>query len=98
MRRWPQEADQPIRKALPAGENVPGATKAFRAVEGRSIAANKASLFINGEEKGSSSVAATDKAVTFKVALTKGSHELSPIFHTADGGTVGAYYVIVRKL
>ncbi len=98
LRRWPHEADQPIRTALPAGENVPGATKAFRAVEGRSIPANKASLFINGEEKGTSPVTATDKAISFKVALTKGSHELSPIFHTEDGGTVGAYYVIVRKL
>ncbi len=30
--------------------------------------------------------------------LTLGSHELAPVFRTADGNEVGAYYAVVTKI
>lgn len=97
LRRWPAEADKPIVAALPAGENVPGASLAFRANDGVAIPVVKATLRINGEEIASKPVGETDTHITFTTSLTKGSHELSPVFHLESGSEVGAYYTVVTK-
>ncbi len=96
-RRWPLEADQPINAALPPGENVPGATKAFRATEGRALGATRATLRLDGKDVASKPVTDADKEILFEVNLTKGSHQLAPLFHTSSG-EVGAYYAIVTHV
>lgn len=96
LRRWPLEADQPINVELSAGENVPGASKAFRAVIGKGISAASAALRIDDQEIATTSVQASDVEVTFSVKLEKGSHKLAPYFVT-DKGELGAYYTIVTK-
>ena len=97
LRRWPEEADQPIRAALPAGENVPGASRAYRANAGVAIPAVGAVLRIDDKEIARLPVGEDEREVTFTTALTTGSHRLAPFFLTAEGGEIGAYYAIVRK-
>ena len=98
VRRWPVEANQPITAALPPGANVPGASPAFRARHGVVIPATTATLRIDGRDIASEPVSATDTAIAFTTTLTAGSHQLAPVFVTADGNEVGAYYAVVRKL
>jgi arylsulfatase B len=98
MRRWPVEANQPIRAALPPGADVPGATKAFRAVEGKGLDIVRATLRVNGKSLGESAVEEAATQVRFQTRLEAGSHELSPVFHTATGDEVGAYYAVVRRV
>jgi arylsulfatase B len=95
--RWPPEANKAITTALPAGEQVPGASKAFRANPGKALAVTKASLVIDGKNLGSKPVPPGAARVSFQADLKAGSHKLAPIFHI-KGGTVGAYYCVVRKL
>ncbi|MBL9189649.1 MAG: arylsulfatase [Opitutaceae bacterium] len=98
VRRWPAEANHPITAALPPGENVPGADVAFRARPGIAIPATTATLRVDGRDVTSLPVRASDTAVAFTTTLTAGSHQLAPVFVTADGHEVGAYYAIVTKL
>jgi arylsulfatase A-like enzyme len=95
LRRWPVEANQPITAALPAEPNVPGASKAFRANAGAAVPAVSAALRINGKTLGTKPVTANDTHVTFTAKLTAGSHQLAPIFMTAKGDELGAYYAVV---
>ncbi len=94
VRRWPAEADQPITASLAPGADVPGATIAYRAAEGKSLPATRGTLRIDGRIVGSKPVPATDTEVMFTAALSKGSHQISPVFDTPYG-EVGAYYTIV---
>jgi len=96
LRRWPAEANHPITAGLPAGENVPGASKAFRAETGLAIPITKATLRLNGKDLETKPVGEEDTHITFTAQLTKGSHQLAPVF-LHDKGEVGAYYVIVTK-
>lgn len=98
LRRWPIEADQPITAALPAGENVPGANRAFRTHPGAAIPATTAVLRMNSKDLETQPVHPGDKEITFTTTLTAGSHQLAPVFITADGNEVGAYYAVVTKL
>jgi arylsulfatase B len=98
MRRWPAEANHPITAALPPGANVPGASVAFRARPGVAIPATTATLRLDGRDLASSPVRANAAAVTFTATLTPGSHQLAPVFRTADGHEVGAYYAVVTKI
>jgi arylsulfatase B len=98
VRRWPVEANHPIIAALPPGANVPGASVAFRARPGVAIPATTATLRLDGRDIASAPVRATDTAVAFTTTLTAGSHRLAPVFLTADGDEVGAYYAVVTKL
>ncbi len=97
VRRWPVEADQPITASLTPGANVPGATVAYRAVEGKSLDATEVTLRIDGNVVGSKSVSATDREIVFTSRLAKGSHRVSPVFLTPFG-EVGAYYITVTKV
>lgn len=95
LRRWPVEADAPITAALPAGENVPGATVAFRACPGTAIPAISATLRIDGQKLEAKPVQPGDKEITFTTTLTAGSHQLAPAFSDAIGNEIGAYYAIL---
>ena len=96
--RWPEEAKHPITKGLPPGENVPGASRAYRVVPGNAIPVRGASLRIDGVEIASRPVDEDDVKTIFTVDLAEGSHELSSVFVTEDGNEVGAFYTIVTKL
>lgn len=96
LRRWPVEVDWPITAALPAEPDVPGANPAFRTSPGVAIPAVRAALRIDGREIETKPVGARDTAITFTVSLAAGSHELAPVFITAGGDEVGAYYAVVK--
>lgn len=96
LRRWPAESNKPINAVLPPGKDVPGASKAFRAVEGVGVGATKATLRIDGKDLATKPVEGDAAVVTFTTTLTKGTHELSPYFHVSNG-QLGAYYAIVTK-
>jgi arylsulfatase B len=89
------EANHPIAAALPAGENVPGANPAFRTHPGVAIPVVRATLRLDGREVASKPVSATDTEAVFRTTLEAGSHQLAPVFSSADGHEVGAYYAIV---
>jgi arylsulfatase A-like enzyme len=95
LRRWPAEADHPITASLPPGENVPGASRAYRAHPGAAIPIVRAALRIDGCEIETSPVAPDDRQVTFRATLQAGSHQLAPVFLDAQGHEIGAYYTIV---
>ena len=42
-------------------------------------------------------VSANAFEVVFDAKLTKGSHQLAPVFTAANGSEVGCYYTIVTK-
>lgn len=94
--RWPAEANHPITAGLAPGSEVPGSSKTFRGEQGLAIPITTAALRLNGKEIGKKSVGEKDTGITFTVELTKGSHELAPVF-LHDKGEVGAYYTVVKK-
>lgn len=98
VRRWPFEADVPITAGLPAGENVPGATLAFRARRGVAIPAVTATLRIDGKEVATKPVAEGDLEVVFEADLAATSLTLAPFFTDAKGNEVGAYYAVVSPV
>lgn len=97
LRRWPIEADKPITASLPAGQQVPGASTAYRARAGIAIPATRATLRVDGRDVETKPVRAGDHQVTFTTKLTAGSHRLAPVFVDDQGHEVGAYYVIVAR-
>jgi arylsulfatase A-like enzyme len=96
VRRWPQESGKKINEALPAGDQVPGADKAFRAQVGYGIEATAATLRLNGKDLETKEVSDEMESVTFEINLDKGVHKLSPYF-TIPQGELGSYYAIVSK-
>ncbi len=96
-RRWPVEADTAITAPLPAGANVPGASRAYRATPGVAINASKATLRMDGENLETKPVVEGATHVDFEVELKAGSHTLAPVFITPVG-EVGAFYAVVTKL
>ena len=97
LRRWPSEADAAINATLAAGEDVPGATRAFRAVRGNSIEASHAVLRIDNQDLERKPVENDAEDVSFETELKAGSHQLAPIFEIKEG-ELGAYYVVVTSL
>ena len=95
--RWPPEAKRAITASLPPGEDVPGASRAFRANPGVALAATRATLRVDGKDIETKPVPKDATQVTFEVDLKAGSHQLAPIFQFASG-TLGAFYCVVRKL
>ncbi len=96
--RYPAEANTPIRAAMPAGENVPGASRAYRCTKGLAFPFTKAVLKIDGKEIARQAVNKDDTQITFTAELKKGSIQLAPVFITEMGGEVGAYYAIIRRM
>ena len=96
LRRWPEEIDQPIQAAIPAGADVPGA-KAFRTAPGKAFAAVKARLKLGGKEL-EIKIEPDDASVSFQLDLKPGTDELWASFETAEGEKMGAFFAYVRKL
>ena len=96
MRRWPAEADIPINAGIPALPNVPGSSKAFSTIPGKSFDFEKATLRINGVDLATIPVGNTESSVKLTATLTAGSHRLSPFFTASSGDELGAYYLIVE--
>jgi arylsulfatase A-like enzyme len=97
LRRWPAEADKPISAGLPAGANVPGGTRAYRAHEGVALPIAKAVLRIDGKDVQTRPVTASDTQVSFTAKLGAGSHRLAPYFVTENGEEIGAFFVTVSR-
>lgn len=97
LRRWPVEADHSITAALPPGDNVPGASRAYRAHPGVGIPVVRAALRIDGHELDTTPVRPGDHQVTFTIRLAAGSHQLAPVFVDGEGNEVGAYYTIITR-
>lgn len=97
LRRWPAESGAAINASLPAGENVPGPSRAFRNVSGNSIAATHAVLRIDDQDLDRKIVTKDAAEISFVTELKKGSHRLAPVFEIPQG-EVGAYYVVVTSL
>ena len=73
LRRWPVEADLPDhRRTCPAGENVPGADRAFRALPGKAIPATSAILRTRRQGSGIQTRAAGDHEIVFTTRLAAG--------------------------
>ncbi|MDG1139555.1 MAG: arylsulfatase [Opitutales bacterium] len=94
--RWPTESGKAINEALPAGSQVPGASKAFRAQVGKAIGAKSATLRLNGKDLITKPVTTGAKRVVFETMLTKGKHKLSPFFSVPEG-ELGCYYAIITE-
>lgn len=97
LRRWPVESGVAINASLPAGDDVPGATKAFRTTPGSGIGATHGVLRIDGKDLERKPVAKDAEDVSFVTELKKGSYELAPFFEISEG-ELGAYYVVVTSL
>ena len=97
LRRWPTESGAAINASLPAGQPVPGATKAFREEEGKGIGATKATLRIDGKDLETQPVIEGAKEINFEVELKAGSYKLAPFF-TVKKGELGAYYTTVTLM
>ena len=82
VRRWPEESGKMINEALPAGDQVPGADKAFRAQPGLGIEATLATLRLNGKDLQSKPVPEDSEEVSFNIPLSEGIHKLSPILQS----------------
>ncbi len=98
LRRWPVEADIPITEGLPPGENVPGASVAYRAHEGLAIPAVSATLRVDGEVVATRPVPEGATHIDFETTLSAGSHQLSPYFTDAEGNEIGAYYAVIKAI
>lgn len=97
LRRWPVESGAAINSSLPAGDDVPGATKAFRTTPGSAIGATHAVLRIDGQDLERKPVEKDAEDVSFVTELKKGSHQIAPFFEVKEG-ELGAYYVVVTSL
>lgn len=97
LRRWPAESGAAINASLPAGENVPGPSRAFRNVPGNSIGATHAVLRIDGQDLDRKTVTKDAAEISFVTELKKGAHRLAPVFEIPEG-ELGAYYVVVASL
>jgi hypothetical protein len=74
---------------------VPGASQAYRAHPGVAIPVERAVLRIDGRDLATKPVSAGDTEVVFRTTLSAGSHQLAPVFVSADGHEVGAYFAVV---
>ena len=97
LRRWPAESETAINAELPAGANVPGASRAFRSIVGNAISATHAVLRIDGKDLERKPVESDAQQVSFVTDLKQGSYQLAPVFQI-DKGELGAYYVVVTRL
>ncbi len=95
--RWPLESGKAINEELPAGSEVSGASRAFRAQVGQAIGATTATLRLNGEDLQTKPIPKGAKKVVFETQLTEGKHELSPFF-TVPEGELGCYYAVVSTI
>jgi hypothetical protein len=92
LSRWPLEADLPITSSAPEHRGPDGTYPA-----GLAVPAIRARLKVDRFDE-TKPVSATDKAVTFDVALKAGRTQLQTWFYDADEQSpCGAYFVQVRR-
>ncbi len=92
LRRWPREADTPLRAGMPAMEVTAG-----ELVEGVALPIARARILVGGEQM-AKPVQEHDLAAVFDVRLEKGPVLLHTWFDDANNETIaGAYYVYVRR-
>ncbi len=93
LRRWPKEADTPIRAPLPEYRGVDGIFP-----PGKALPAARARLKV-GNVDVAKGIGEQDKAVEFVVDLEPGNTHLRTWFLDADGNDLcGAFYVEVFRL
>jgi len=93
LRRWPREADLPLRAAAPAATLADG-----QLPEGVSLPIASARLTIGGQER-LAELAPDARFATFRVHLDAGPARLETAFRDASGmPLLGAYYAYVRRL
>jgi arylsulfatase B len=97
LRRWPEESGAAIAAAVPPGEDVPGSSPAYRTQAGRAIPVQSAEIRVDGESIASKTVGEGDSVVTMEIELSKGSHQLAPVFKIPTG-EVGAYYCTLSRI
>jgi hypothetical protein len=92
LRRWPREADLPLRAGAPPFEGVDGGLP-----EGKPLPVVRARLKLDGVEF-SQPVGADQKHVRFSVPLKKGNVQAQTWFYDEPGADLcGAYYVNVER-
>jgi len=93
LRRWPAEADAPIRAGLPALKHADGTFPPGQALP---VAAARLKIAAHDATR---AVADDAKAATFQVSLPAGRTQLQGWMLDAQGKEIaGAYYVTVRRL
>jgi arylsulfatase len=93
LRRWPREADAPIRAGVPAFKAVDGGLP-----PGKALPVVRARLRV-GDVDESRPVGPTDKGITFTVPLKAGTKtRMQTWFYDAEGKQLcGAYFAYVRR-
>lgn len=92
LRRWPREADAPLRAGLPQFKQVDGSLP-----EGKALPIAKATLHVGTFEQ-TRDVKPGDTFVRFVVPLKKERIKARTWFYDADGKELcGAYYVYVQR-
>ena len=94
LRRWPVEADAPIRAGLPGRTEVPFVDDLL---PGEPIPVIRARLQV-GDIDDEQSVGEGDRAVVFRMCLRAGSTRVQTWLVDEDGTERGAYYVYVRRI
>jgi hypothetical protein len=93
LRRWPAEADTPIRAGLPPTQHADGEFPAGVALP---VAAARLAV---GDFTARKAVRDGDRAIIFSTRLAAGRTRLQTRFDDADGNMIcGAYYVTVRRV
>lgn len=98
LRRWPKEAETALNAGLPAGANVPGVSKPYRATTGVALDIRSATIAADENVLASFTVDASQPAVVRTVQLKAGPQKLKAYFTLADKKQVGACYLTARKL
>jgi arylsulfatase len=92
LRRWPREADIPLRAGVPPFKGIDSGLP-----EGKALPIAKAKLKV-GDVEMTLPVTADDKLVRFSVPLKKGDVQAQTWFYDDAGKELcGAYYVYVER-
>ncbi|MBT3374086.1 MAG: arylsulfatase [Lentisphaerae bacterium] len=94
LSRWPEEADTPIRSAIPPRSGVPFVDDF---VPGEALSIVEARISVGGTVQ-CCPVHETDAAVSFRVQLPVGRTRLETVFTDEEGVVRGAYYVYVSRI
>ena len=96
LRRWPVEANAPIRAPYPARKAIPG-TSVKGSKKGKALDIEKAKIKIGNIET-EKAVNRNDLYINFVINLTKGNYDLQTWFYNDYGLSLGAYYIYVKKI
>jgi arylsulfatase A-like enzyme len=89
LRRWPKEADTPIRSGLPLRKE-----KFMYFPPGKALPIREARLQVDDAPVEAAAVSLEDKAIRFRLPLSKGQHRIEATFLDEAGETLcGAYYI-----